>query len=109
MKPGLRLHHLVAPFAQRSVPGTTRGRLYDAGVPAARFDEDGDIDGYVLWLDEARLGEALAILDDVEDEGEVYARIEIDVSTSDGDVRAMAYQFLLPLDGRPSVGRSWPA
>jgi gamma-glutamylcyclotransferase (GGCT)/AIG2-like uncharacterized protein YtfP len=107
LKPGLSLYHVVEPFVTRSLAGTTRGRLYDAEVPAARFDEDGEIDGFVFWLDDARAAEAIAILDDVEDEGEMYARIEIDVATDDGVVRAQAYQYLLPLAGRRTVGRTW--
>jgi gamma-glutamylcyclotransferase (GGCT)/AIG2-like uncharacterized protein YtfP len=108
LKPGFSLHHVVAPFVVRSVPATAKGRLYDAVVPAARFDEDDEIDGYVLWLDDARLDEALAVLDEVEDEGDMYSRIEIETRTGEGPVRAHAYHYLHPLEGRPFVGRVWP-
>jgi gamma-glutamylcyclotransferase (GGCT)/AIG2-like uncharacterized protein YtfP len=107
LKPGLRLHHVVAPFVVRSVGGRTRGGLYDAGVPAARFDEDGEIEGFVFWLDEGRLDEALRILDDLEDEGDMYRRITIDVTTDEGPVKAQAYEYLPSLDGLPAVGSSW--
>ena len=86
----------------------TRGRLYDAGVPAARFDEDGEIEGFVFWLDPARLDQVIEILDDVEDEGEVYSRITIEVTCEGTTVAAQAYHFLGPLGGRPVVGTSWP-
>ncbi len=109
LKPGLRLHHVVEPYVTRSAPATACGRLYDAGVPAARFDEDGDIEGFVFWLDDARLDDALRVLDDLEDEGSEYTRRTVVVRTSDGDLEAFAYEYLLPLDCRPDVGRLWPA
>ena len=108
LKPGQRLHHIAAPFVERSLPARTRGRLYDAGVPAARFDEDGEIDGYVFWLDETRLDQALRVLDELEEEGIEYRRITVRVETEDGPVDAHAYEYLLPLDGCPYVGARWP-
>ena len=107
LKPGFSLHHLVAPFVVRSSDGSTHGRLYDAGVPAARFDHDGDIAGVVFWLDGGRLDEALRILDDLEDEGEEYRRVVVDVETGDGVVQAFAYEYLKPLDRSRDVGSSW--
>lgn len=108
LKPGLSLHHLVAPYVERMVPATARGQLYDAGVPAARFDEEGEIEGFVLWLDAGRLAEALAILDDIEDEGDVYSRIAIEATTPEGPVSAQAYHYRRTLRGRLPVGRVWP-
>ncbi|MGH2758799.1 MAG: gamma-glutamylcyclotransferase family protein [Actinomycetota bacterium] len=107
LKPGLSLHHVVAPFVERSTDGRTRGRLYDAGVPAARFDEDGDIAGVVVWIDDGRLAEALRVLDELEDEGEEYRRVVVDIETADGPVRAFAYEYLRPLAGRRDVGAEW--
>ncbi len=109
LKPGLSLYHIVSPFVSRALPATARGRLYAAEFPAARFDEDGEIDGFVLWLDDGLTQEALRILDEAEDEGVMYDRRVIEVSTSDGPVEAFAYHYLLPLDGRRDVGRVWPA
>jgi gamma-glutamylcyclotransferase (GGCT)/AIG2-like uncharacterized protein YtfP len=77
-------------------------------VPAARFDEDGEIDGFVLWLDEGRVEQALGVLDELEDEGVDYRRVVVEVTTHTGAVQAHAYQYLLPLHGRPEVGRAWP-
>jgi gamma-glutamylcyclotransferase (GGCT)/AIG2-like uncharacterized protein YtfP len=105
LKPGLRLHHVAAPFVTRSAPATARGRLYDAGVPAARFDEDGEIEGFVFWLQ--RPDDALRVLDELEDEGNDYRRIVIDVRTQDATVSAYAYEYLLPLQECPHVGPSW--
>ena len=108
LKPGYSLHHVVAPYVTDSTSAVARGRLYDAGVPAARFDEDGVIEGFVLWLDEGRLDEALAVLDDVEDEGEVYSRITVDVASGVGAISAHGSHYLPSLEGRPMVGERWP-
>lgn len=94
LRPGFSLHHLVEPFVERATEGRTRGRLYDPGVPAGRFDEDGEITGVVLWLEEQRLEEALRVLDEVEDEGVEYRRMTVTVQTSDGPIEAFAYEYL---------------
>ena len=108
LKPGQRLHYVAEPFVERSEPARTTGRLYDAGVPAARFDESGDIDGYVLWIEEGRVDEALRVLDELEDEGVEYRRVIIDVAIGRDTLAAHAYEYLLPLEGRPVVGPVWP-
>lgn len=108
LKPGFGLHGVVAPFVVTHVPATTRGRLYDAGVPAARFDEDGVVEGVVLWLDGTRYEEALAVADDVEDEGEVYCRVEVGVHTADGRVVAQAYEWIGETSGLTFAGTWWP-
>lgn len=103
LKPGFRYHYLAEPFLIEAQPATVKGRLYDHGVPAARFDEDGEIDGYLFRLD--RIDEALKVLDDLEDEGERYRRVVVQAATSDGTVDAYAYEYLLPV--HRFVGRSW--
>jgi gamma-glutamylcyclotransferase (GGCT)/AIG2-like uncharacterized protein YtfP len=107
LKPGFSLHHVAEPFVVRSKPGRARGRLYDAGVPAGRFDEEGEIEGFVFWLDDEQAAEALAALDELEDEGDVYRRVVVDVVTEGGVVQAFAYEYLRPLDGRVFVGPVW--
>ncbi len=117
LKPGFSLFHVAEPFVTYSTPGRVRGRLYDArgfggvprdeGLPAARFDEDGEIEGFVFRLADEQLDEALRILDELEDEGDVYRRVAVDVSTDGGVVRAFAYEYLGPLEGRRDVGSAW--
>jgi gamma-glutamylcyclotransferase (GGCT)/AIG2-like uncharacterized protein YtfP len=107
LKPGFRYHHVVEPFVDRAARARARGRLYDAGVPAARFDEDGTIDGFVFWLDASRTDDALRALDVLEDEGVDYRRVVIDTDTDEGPVAAFAYEYLLPLGGCPFVGPTW--
>ena len=108
LKPGLSLYHLVEPYVTRSAAGTARGRLFVAEYPAAVFGADGEIDGVVLWLDPSRLDEALRVLDEAEDEGGMYERRTIEVSTHEGTVSSHAYHWLLTVDGCPDAGRSWP-
>jgi gamma-glutamylcyclotransferase (GGCT)/AIG2-like uncharacterized protein YtfP len=107
LKPGLRLHHVAAPFVTHAVPARTSGRLYDAGVPAARFDEDGQIEGFVFFIDDVRLDEALRVLDELEDEGTDYRRVVVIATTEEGDVEAYAYEYLLDLDPGSFVGPTW--
>jgi gamma-glutamylcyclotransferase (GGCT)/AIG2-like uncharacterized protein YtfP len=108
LKPGLRFHHLAQPFIERFETATVTGRLYDAGVPAARFDEAGEVEGIVLWLDPSRVDEALRVLDELEDVGVDYRRIVVDARTATGTVSAFAYEYLLPLDDGAFVGTAWP-
>jgi gamma-glutamylcyclotransferase (GGCT)/AIG2-like uncharacterized protein YtfP len=107
LKPGLSLHHVAEPYVTRAVPARARGRLYDAGVPAARFDEDGEIEGFVFFIDEVRLDEALRELDDLEDEGTEYRRIVVSLATEDGPVEAYAYHYLLEVAPEAYVGTAW--
>ena len=107
LKPGFSLYGVAEPFVVSSTPATASGRIYDAGVPAARFDEDGTIEGFVFWLDPERMEEALQVLDELEDEGEVYVRQEIQVRTSAGEQRVFAYHYLPSVEGLPDVGAVW--
>ena len=101
LRPGESLHHTVAPYVVRFADATATGRVYEAQYPAGRFDEDGDVDGVVLWLDTSKLDEALHVLDEVEDEGEMYERRPVTVSTDDGPVEAFVYHYLLSVEGLP--------
>jgi gamma-glutamylcyclotransferase (GGCT)/AIG2-like uncharacterized protein YtfP len=49
----------------------------------------------------------LDVLDELEDDGEVYRRIVVDVNTDTQPVRAFAYEYIGSLDGRADVGPSW--
>ena len=107
LKPGFSLYGVSEPFVVASMPATASGRLYDAGVPAARFDEDGTIEGFVFSLDPHRVDEALKVLDELEDEGQVYRRQEIDVRTAEGEQRVYAYHYLGSVEGLADVGAVW--
>lgn len=78
------------------------GRLFDAagGLSAARFGLPGTIDGFVLRLDPRPAGEAMRLLDDVEDEGREYRRVPVAVRTRDGgQSAAYAYEYLGAVGG----------
>lgn len=105
LKPDFSLHRVAAPFLERAIEATVSGRLYDGGVPAARFDQAGEIRGFVFWLHST--DEALRVLDELEDEGTHYRRVTVTATTPDGPVEAYAYEYLLPLDGCPDVGGLW--
>jgi gamma-glutamylcyclotransferase (GGCT)/AIG2-like uncharacterized protein YtfP len=107
LKPGFSLHHHVEPFIVRSSPAHVRGRLYDAGVPAARFDEEGEVEGVLLWIDDERVHELLRTLDELEDEGLEYKRVVVDAATPGGVVPAFAYEYIGRPGGSTYAGRSW--
>jgi len=107
LKPGLRLYYVAEPFVIDATRASVRGRLYNAGVPAARFDEDGVIEGVLFTLDQARLDEALAALDDLEDEGVEYRRIVVTAVVDDGEVEAYAYEYLKAVRPERFVGTTW--
>jgi len=80
------------------------------GFPAARFvDGDGEIPGFVVILPAHLCSDVVARLDEIEDEGVLYRRVEID--TSEG--RAMSYEWLgetseltqIPYGWRPTPER----
>lgn len=93
LRPGeVRWQHLEPFVVGEGVEASVPGELYDTGLdyPAAIFGGAEQIFGRVYALDEARLPEALAHLDEVE--GAVrglYARVEV---TTDSGEAAWAYQ-----------------
>lgn len=93
LRPGeVRWQHLEPFVVGEGREASVAGELYDTGLdyPAAIFDGDHQIFGRVYTLNEARLPDALAHLDEVE--GAVrglYARVEV---TTDAGDAAWAYQ-----------------
>jgi gamma-glutamylcyclotransferase (GGCT)/AIG2-like uncharacterized protein YtfP len=93
LRPGeVRWQHLEPFVVGEGFEASVGGELYDTGLdyPAAVFGGDEQIFGRVYTLDEARVPEALAHLDEVE--GAVrglYERVE--VQTASGDA-VWAYQ-----------------
>jgi gamma-glutamylcyclotransferase (GGCT)/AIG2-like uncharacterized protein YtfP len=107
--PGEPLWPALAPHATSWAPATARGSLWDTGVgyPAARFDDggaDGDlVPGVVVTVDPDRYPEVVALLDDIEDVGVLYRRVQ--VVTSAGP--AVAYEWLGPVDGLVPLADGW--
>jgi gamma-glutamylcyclotransferase (GGCT)/AIG2-like uncharacterized protein YtfP len=106
LMPGEALWPALAPFATASQEATAAGRIWDTGngYPAVRFELAGDrVPGVVVALDPARLAAALDLLDDIEDEGRLYRRVE--VATSAGV--AWAYEWLGPTEGLLRLPDGW--
>ena len=105
--PGHALWPELAPYAASWEMVTARGRLWDTGhgYPGVLFDDDGDaVPGVLVVLDIERSGEAVALLDRIEDEGRLYRRVE--VATSLGP--AHAYEWLGATDGLDPLLEGWP-
>ena len=107
LMPGERLWPALAPFAVAWHEATAAGRIWDTGhgYPAVRFEVSGDaIPGVLVALDPPRLAAAIKMLDEIEDEGVLYRRVE--VSTSGGP--AWAYEWLGATDGLILLADGWP-
>jgi gamma-glutamylcyclotransferase (GGCT)/AIG2-like uncharacterized protein YtfP len=93
LRPGeVRWQHLAPFVVGEGIDTAVAGALYDTGLdyPAAMFAEAGRILGRVYSLDAARLGDALAHLDEVESAVRgLYARVTVE--TESGHT-AWAYQ-----------------
>jgi gamma-glutamylcyclotransferase (GGCT)/AIG2-like uncharacterized protein YtfP len=94
----------VEPFVRGRRAATVAGRLYDTGwdYPAARFDAEGRIEGWVLDLHPDRLAGALAVLDEVE--GDEYDRRHV---TTDDGATAWTYEWRGPTDALAPLGARW--
>ena len=99
---------IIEPFVIDRRRVTVAGRVYDTGLgyPAARFDQQGTIRGWLLHLDPARLEHALTVLDEVE--GAVvgyYRRVAV---VTDGGAHAFSYEYGLPTTGLVDLDGAWP-
>ena len=106
LMPGEPLWPALAPFAVACQAATAAGGIWDTGngYPAVRFDLAGDaVPGVVVALDPARLAAALDLLDEIEEEGRLYRRVE--VATSVGV--AWAYEWLGPTEGLVELPDGW--
>ena len=108
LMPGQPLWPALAPFAVSWQAVTAGGRIWDTGrgYPAVLFDPGGGpVPGVLVALDPARVAEAVELLDEIEDEGRLYRRVE--VATTAGP--AFAYEWLGPTDGLPLLPDGWRA
>jgi gamma-glutamylcyclotransferase (GGCT)/AIG2-like uncharacterized protein YtfP len=107
LMPGEPLWPALAPFAVAWEEATASGRIWDTGhgYPGVRFDGAGTtVPGVLVVLDPPRLAAAIDMLDQIEEEGSLYRRVE--VSTSGG--RAWAYEWLGPTEGLTLLAGGWP-
>ncbi len=106
LMPGQVRWPLLEPFALGATPATARGRLWDTGLgyPAARFDAgDAILPGFVVVLRSEAADTAIAALDEIEGEGVLFRRVEVD--TSGG--RAISYEWLGPTEGLVPLPDGW--
>jgi gamma-glutamylcyclotransferase (GGCT)/AIG2-like uncharacterized protein YtfP len=108
LMPGEPLWPALAPFTVSWEAVTAGGRIWDTGhgYPAVRFDPGADpVPGVLVVLHPARAAEAVELLDQIENEGRLYRRVE--VATSRGP--AFAYEWLGPTDGLRPLAGGWRA
>ena len=108
LMPGEALWPALAPFAVSWQAVSAPGHLWDTGhgYPGVRFDPGGSpVTGVLVVLDPARAAEAVELLDEIEDEGRLYRRVE--VATSAGP--AFAYEWLGPTEGLRPLSGGWRA
>ena len=107
LMPGEPLWPVLAPYASSWEDAVAAGRLWDTGngYPGVRFDAaGGPVPGVVVALDPDRAAEAVAVLDEVEEEGRLYRRV--DVETTAGP--AFAYEWLGATEGLRHLPDGWP-
>ncbi|HEX3621679.1 MAG TPA: gamma-glutamylcyclotransferase [Acidimicrobiales bacterium] len=112
LMPGGPLWPALRPYAMSEAPATAAGRLWDTGLgyPAARFEVveggpgAGVVPGVLVAIASDRAPQALAMLDEIEEEGVLYRRVEL--ATSRGP--AVAYEWLGPTAGLVELADGWP-
>jgi iron complex transport system substrate-binding protein len=110
-------HGLLAPFVRACQPARApRMKLYPVTPDYPGMVEgDGEVRGELVELDPARLDEAMAVLDELEDyfgpgnPSNEYDRVQVPVQTADGAwVHAWAYLWNGRVDGlAPIPGGDW--
>lgn len=108
LAPGDVRWHLVEPFVTSRRRATAPGRVYDTGLgyPAARFDQDGTIEGWVYELVAGRETEALELLDIVEGVVEGgYRRVRVEITDS---ISAWAYEVGVDTGAMTDLEGRWP-
>lgn len=106
LMPGEPLWPVLAPYALSWRDATAAGRIWDTGrgYPAVRFDVAGEVvPGVLVTLDPGQAPAAIAALDEVEEVGELYRRVEVAAAGA----RAWAYEWLGPTDGLEPLPGGW--
>jgi gamma-glutamylcyclotransferase (GGCT)/AIG2-like uncharacterized protein YtfP len=83
-----------------------RGQVFDTGLgyPAAVFRGEAVVTGVLLHFRPDVLDRALDVIDEIEDEGHEYRRIEV---TTAGGQRAVAYEWMHGTEGMVGVEGVW--
>ena len=107
LMPGEPLWPVLEPYAVTWAHATAPGELWDTGrgFPGVRFDPAAaGVPGVVVAIAPERMDGALAVLDQVEDEGRLYRRVVVDTSAG----AAYAYEWLGSTDGLRRLRLGWP-
>lgn len=107
LMPGEPLWPALAPFAVAWEDASAAGRIWDTGhgYPGVCFDAAaGAVPGVLVLLDADCAEAAVAMLDEIEEEGSLYRRVE--VATTGGP--AWAYEWLGPTGGLSPLPDGWP-
>lgn len=93
LKPGAVYYPRVALWVVYTTEAAVPGELFDTGFgyPVAKFGENDLVMGTVLHIAEAVIDQALAVMDQIEDEGKEYRRVR--VVTTDG-TEAISYEWM---------------
>ncbi|GAB4262615.1 MAG: gamma-glutamylcyclotransferase [Deferrisomatales bacterium] len=113
LKRGGRYHRRIRPFVREGRTGWVPGRLLDLGGYPGWVAGAGRVWGEAYRL--SPLAPALAVLDELEDyygpgdPRNLYERLTVEVRGEGEPVRAWAYRYVGPRQGRPFVaGGRWP-
>lgn len=107
LMPGEPLWPALASFAVAWHEASAAGRLWDTGrgYPGVCFDAAaGAVPGILVSLDPDQVGAAIELLDDIEEEGSLYRRVQVE--TSGGP--AWAYEWLGATAGLAQMPDGWP-
>ncbi len=98
--PGMSRYGEISEYVTGSTRDSVQGQLYDSGLgyPMAKFGGDGEVRGFLLWLDPQTADAALAEMTRVE-AGLFHP---VSVRTRSG-VTAQAYQWIEATDGYPRI------
>jgi gamma-glutamylcyclotransferase (GGCT)/AIG2-like uncharacterized protein YtfP len=106
LMPGQPRWRHLSRYAVSWQPATAAGRLWDTGrgYPAATFDDvAGEIPGVAVLLRAEAAEAAIQLLDEIEGEGSLYRRVQIDTSCG----KALSYEWLGATDGLRPLPGGW--
>jgi gamma-glutamylcyclotransferase (GGCT)/AIG2-like uncharacterized protein YtfP len=103
--PGEPRWSMLEHLSETATDATASGTLWDTGrgYPAAVFTGPTEIQGAVIAIPPERWDEVIDLLDQVEGEGVLYRRVEIETSAGP----ATSYEWLGPTEGMTVLPNGW--
>lgn len=98
--PGMSRYREISEYVTRSARDSVQGQLYDSGLgyPMAKFGGEGEVSGFVLWLDPDTADAALAEMTRLE--SGLFHPTSI---RTRGGVTAHGYEWISATDGYPRI------